>query len=172
MYFFTSDEHYNHKNIIKYTNRPFKTIEEMNGTLIANHNEVVKDEDFVINAGDFAFGDAEQIIDQLKGYHIFLRGSHDKWLSNIAPYIWERKIQDEYVVVCHYAMRVWPRSHYNSWQCFGHSHGKLEPIGKQWDIGVDNNNFYPISFTQLKKIMEERPNNPNLVLKLITEKVK
>jgi calcineurin-like phosphoesterase family protein len=40
-------------------------------------------------------------------------------------------------------MRVWPRSHHNSWQLYGHSHGKLLPIGKQWDIGVDNNDFYP-----------------------------
>ena len=45
----------------------------------------------------------------------------------------------------------------------GNSHGRLDPIGKSWDIGVDNNNFYPISFDKVSKIMEDRPDNPNLV---------
>jgi calcineurin-like phosphoesterase family protein len=60
-------------------------------------------------------------------------------------------------------MRTWARSHYNSWQLYGHSHGKLEPIGKQWDIGVDNNNYYPVSFDQITEIMKTRPDNPNLI---------
>ena len=59
--------------------------------------------------------------------------------------MYELKLGDIHIVVCHYAMRVWPRSHYNSWMLYGHSHGKLAPQRKQWDIGIDNNNFYPIS---------------------------
>jgi calcineurin-like phosphoesterase family protein len=51
----------------------------------------------------------------------------------------------------------------NSWQLYGHSHGKLPPIGKQWDIGVDNNNFYPVSFNKICEIMVARPDNPNFV---------
>jgi len=58
-------------------------------------------------------------------------------------------------------MRVWSRSHYNSWQLFGHSHGTLEPIGKQLDIGVDCHDFNPLSFDQVFKIMKSRPDNPN-----------
>jgi calcineurin-like phosphoesterase family protein len=60
-------------------------------------------------------------------------------------------------------MRTWHRSHYNSWQLYGHSHGTLEPIGKQWDIGIDNNNYYPLSFEDIEMIMNRRPDNPNLV---------
>ena len=45
----------------------------------------------------------------------------------------------------------------------GNSHGKLPPIGKSWDIGVDCNNFTPLSFYDIKNIMDNRPNNPNLV---------
>jgi len=52
----------------------------------------------------------------------------------------------------------------NSWQLYGHLHGKLPPIGKQWDIGVDNNNFYPVSFNKICEIMVDRPDDPNFVI--------
>lgn len=172
MIFFTSDEHYGHTNIIKYCNRPFKSVEEMDEELIRRHNSMVQEYDVVIHAGDFAMCPEQiafHIMQRLNGYPLFLRGSHDKWLPKDAPVptIWEGRIEEQWIVVCHYAMRVWPRSHYNSWQLYGHSHGKLEPIGKQWDVGVDNNNFTPVSFDCLKAIMAARPDNFNLVRSIV-----
>ena len=166
LYFFTADEHYGHANIIRYCNRPFASSEEMDAELIKRHNAVVGPRDTVIHAGDFTLknaAEAQKYIYRLNGQHIFIRGSHDYWLDDGAHEIWEGKIEKQYIVVCHYAMRVWPRSHHNSWQLFGHSHGRLEPIGKQWDVGVDTNDFTPVSFGQLFTIMNERPNNPDLV---------
>jgi calcineurin-like phosphoesterase family protein len=165
MYFFTADEHYFHSNIIRFCGRPVKDVEEMNELQIGNHNSVVKGGDTVVHAGDFTLlKDRKKIqqdlIDRLNGNHIFLKGSHDYWLPrNKSIQIWEKMIEGHYVVVCHYNMRTWARSHYNSWQLYGHSHGKLEPEGKQWDIGVDNNNFFPVSFDQIKEIMAKRPDN-------------
>lgn len=152
-YFFTSDEHLGHTNIIKYCDRPFRDAEEMDGTLIKNHNELVIDDDTVIHAGDFTLSTkrkAENYIRRLNGQHIFLRGSHDYWNEDL-PYIWEKNINGIYIVVCHYAMRVWPKSHYGSLMFYGHSHGKLPPEKNQWDISVDNNNYKPISFEELVK---------------------
>ena len=166
MYFFTADEHYGHANIIKYCQRPFDSVAEMDAEIIRRHNEVVGVDDMVVHAGDFTLvssGAAQRYVARLTGQHIFLRGSHDRWLPAPPVDIWEKTIEGEYLVVCHYAMRVWARSHYNSWQLFGHSHGKLAPVGKQWDVGVDNNDFYPVSFEQLRALMEKRPDNFNLV---------
>ncbi len=166
MYYFTSDEHYGHKNIIQHCNRPYKSIEEMDESLISLHNSVVKDGDTVIHGGDFCFTNkidrAQKYIQQLNGNHIFLKGSHDHWLKD-AHEIWEKKVGDEYIVVCHYAMRVWPKSHFNSWQLYGHSHGKLKTVGKQWDIGVDNNDFLPVSLNRITEIMNNKPDNPNRI---------
>lgn len=168
-WFFTADEHYGHTNIIKYCARPFKTISEMDNMLIANHNSVVMSDDIVVHAGDFTMGKTYQevikrYINRLNGQHVFIKGSHDRWLGfENAPYIWERTIEGQFIVVCHYAMRTWAKSHYNSWQLYGHSHGRLPPQGKQWDVGVDNNNFYPISFRQLAAIMKTLDDNTNLV---------
>ncbi len=76
-----SDTHFNHANIIKYTTRPFKSVDEMNDVLIYNWNQAVGPRDEVIHVGDFAFGSresAEKIINQLHGYKILVLGNHDR----------------------------------------------------------------------------------------------
>lgn len=159
MYFFTSDQHFNHTNIISYCNRPYNSIEEMNESIINNHNEVVGKNDIVIHAGDFAFvnykSQAEKIFKRLNGNHIYLKGNHDRWMPKCTQYIWKKIINKKYITICHYAMRVWPGSHYGGWQLYGHSHGNLTSMKNQYDIGVDNNNYYPVSFDQLLNIMRK-----------------
>jgi calcineurin-like phosphoesterase family protein len=88
--YLTSDLHLGHFNIIRYTNRPFKSLEHMNSELIRRWNERVTDTDFVIHVGDFCFRNsndvrgegarlrAEEYIAQLKGHKIFIKGNHDK----------------------------------------------------------------------------------------------
>lgn len=171
--FFTADEHYGHGNIIKYCDRPFSSTQEMDDTMIVNHNSVVGENDVTIHAGDFTFYDrdkAQKIINQLNGAHCFLKGSHDKWLPNDYKQIYEFHAsmytpKSVLIVVCHYCMRTWAKSHFNSWHLYGHSHGKLDPIGKSWDIGVDNNDFFPLSLKQIEILMKHSPDNFNLVKK-------
>jgi len=170
MFFFTADEHYAHDRIRLYTNRPFASVEEMDEEIIRRHNSVVGDGDIVVHVGDFTLiHHAETVykryVSRLKGKHIFIRGSHDRWVPQNCVSLWEQKIGSQVVVACHYAMRVWPKSHYGSWQIYGHSHGRLPPIGKQHDVGVDNNDFTPVSFEKLTEIMAKREDNPNLIRK-------
>ena len=147
MYWFTSDEHYGHEKVIDYNNRPFKSIKEMDRVLIENFNKVVSRNDIIIHAGDFCWLNKKKevysdYVRKLNGNHIFLVGSHDHWQPTSAKYIWRKRIAGQLIMVCHYAMRTWECSHYNSWQLFGHSHGHLTLNSKQYDIGVDNNNYY------------------------------
>jgi len=169
MIYFTADTHFNHKNIIKYCNRPFETLEEMNNKIIDNWNILIQPRDTVYHLGDFGFGNLENILNRLQGQKILITGSHDtkihqykKYFSNQTPLL-EIKANGQTITLCHYAMRVWPKSHYNSWHLFGHSHSELEPQGKSYDVGVDNNDFKPISLEQITKIMNNRPDNFNLV---------
>ena len=156
--------YYGHANIIKFCERPYKNIHEMNDDIIKRHNSVVKDGDTVVHVGDFTLErNAGKYIGRLNGNHIFVRGSHDYWLPKTHQMIFEYKSDKIYIVACHYCMRTWPRSHYNSWHLYAHSHGRLDPIGKSWDIGVDNNDFYPLALEEIKCIMENRPDNPNKI---------
>ena len=89
MIYVTSDHHFGHKNIIKYANRPFKNVEQMNTYMIQQWNKVVSENDVVYHLGDFALMPKKQtkkIMDQLKGYKILIRGNHDKgkkWMMDI-----------------------------------------------------------------------------------------
>ena len=87
---FTADYHLSHANIIKYCNRPFKTLEDMNNTIIRNHNERIKSEDTLYFLGDFCFRNspggkkgegeilrAEYYKKLLNGNIVFIKGNHD-----------------------------------------------------------------------------------------------
>ena len=80
--FLTSDEHYNHRNIIPYCDRPFKSIHDMHKAIIANNNKVVRDNDVVIHIGDcILYGFPlrfEELVKSLTGTHVFLKGNHDR----------------------------------------------------------------------------------------------
>lgn len=169
--FFTSDTHFNHKNIIKYCNRPFNSIEEMNKVLIENWNNKVKKFDTVYHLGDFCFGnlnDALYFRDKLNGNIFLIRGNHDKTACNkLYTYIYdiyELKKNNNSIIMCHYPMRYWNKSHYNSWHIYGHVHGTIKSFGKSYDIGVDNNNFTPVSYEELEIIMNKMPDNLDYIL--------
>lgn len=80
MLYFSSDHHFYHSNIIEYCNRPFKSIEEMNETLIANWNEVVKPDDEIYYLGDFslAMRPVELFTKRLNGKKYLVPGNHDR----------------------------------------------------------------------------------------------
>lgn len=86
--FFTADHHRGHANIIIYANRPFKSLEQMDKTIVRNHNQRVKEDDIYFHVGDFCFHSksnrgegealkAEDYIKELNGTGIFIKGNHD-----------------------------------------------------------------------------------------------
>ena len=79
MIYFTSDQHFWHSNVIKYCNRPYQDVEEMNEALIAKWNSIVKPEDTVYCLGDFsmAFRPVEVITPRLMGKKLLIPGNHD-----------------------------------------------------------------------------------------------
>lgn len=76
-----SDTHFNHSNIIKYCNRPFNSVVEMNDAIINNWNNIVNNNDIVYHLGDFFLGskyDLKDIVDKLNGTIYLIRGNHDR----------------------------------------------------------------------------------------------
>ena len=177
--FLTGDLHLNHRKIIKYSSRPFHCIEDHDMSLIRNWNSVVGSGDTVIIDGDLSFGNVDltkDYLSSLNGKKIMVLGDHDKQVWQCKSYF-EKIVQmyqfiyrGHWIAICHWCMRVWPKSHYNSYHGYAHSHGALPPIGKSWDVGVDNNNYTPLHIHDFLKIMEVRPNNENYLGDAICKK--
>jgi len=156
---FTSDQHWNHSNIINLCDRPFDDVLQMNEVLIKNYQEVVKPKDSVFFLGDFAMKDHEKIINRLPGQKHLIIGNHDlKFKNKFAGWgfswvkdVYELKVDSQVIWLSHYAHRTWPRKWKGAWHLFGHSHGRMDDLDKSTDVGVDSWNFYPVSFNQLKK---------------------
>lgn len=162
--FFTADTHFDHKNVIRFCDRPFKSVDEMNEALIKNWNAKVKPQDTIYHLGDFCMAsEGQRILDRLNGKKHLVKGNHDKkgaklngWES-VSDYL-EFKHNKQLIVMSHYAMRVWNKSHYGSWMLYGHSHGSLpdDPNAKSFDVGVDCHNYAPLSFSEVKAIMAKK----------------
>ena len=173
-YFFTADTHFGHAAIIRHCQRPFKSIEEMDDTLVANWNSMITPEDIVYFLGDFAWRNIGEYTKRLNGNIHLIRGSHDKQIGNFSTQfvtVSDLKsvvIEGIRLVLAHYAMRVWDASHFNSWQLYGHSHCRLKAIGKQLDVGVDGHGFFPWRFGEIKEYMKMREDNPNYVGRVTT----
>jgi calcineurin-like phosphoesterase family protein len=161
----------------------------MDEQLIKNWNDCVAPEDTVYHLGDiFLCPDeyANQIMNRLNGVVYLIRGNHDKTAWNIKQrFGW---IKDTYTIrvddvdarlggvqeICclHYAMRVWNKSHFGSWHCWGHSHGTLpdDRTALSMDVGVDavamrnggrrKEDYHPISYDEVKKFMSKKDWKP------------
>jgi calcineurin-like phosphoesterase family protein len=170
MIYFTADLHFGHSNIIKYCKRPFECVGEMNEILIKNWNSVVKPTDTVYVPGDFAMGDPKPYLEWLSGEIYLIPGDHDKvdkWPRNyVLPKICSLYYPPQHVILCHYPILAWPRSHYGSWHLHGHCHEGTLPYvpGKIMNVGVDLNNFYPVSWPEVVEYMKGQPENWNSVV--------
>jgi calcineurin-like phosphoesterase family protein len=149
---FISDTHFGHANIIKYSNRPFLNVDDMNDKMIKEWNKLVKPGDLVYHMGDFAFmpyHTFKGFLWNLNGNIHLMLGNHDKMITehkdellkqgkfaSIQHYR-ELKASGKTLILFHYGQRVWNKSHHDSIHLYGHSHGSLPPFGKSVDVGVD-----------------------------------
>lgn len=180
--FFTSDSHYGHSNIIWMCKRPYTNVEEMNRKLIENWNNVVKPDDLVFHLGDFAFGGQplwRSIREQLNGNIILIKGNHDdRILKNGCKVLFDGVydqvkfyIENRCIYLNHYPFLCYGGSYRSEedavFQLFGHVHSGPNSTGLdndrlkmlfpyQYDVGVDNNNYTPVSWEQIKEIIHEQ----------------
>ena len=167
---FTSDFHFGHFNIIRHCNRPFSTTEEMDACIVDRMNQCVKPNDTLYFLGDFCMGSVEKVAAYRKRLNCktihFVEGNHDKvtrksqsifasWSS-----LSEIHVGKQGIVLCHYAMRVWPQHARGAWQLYGHSHSYLpdNPLALSIDVGVDTHDFHPWHFDELEAIMKAKAN--------------
>lgn len=167
MNYYTSDLHFNHKNIIKHCHRPFYNIKNMNDTIINNFNQILKPKDSLYILGDLGWEmknceSIANLVAQIKCKKILITGNHDKdiikkeELRNQFKEIYDMyslKDGDYNITLCHYPMLVWNKSNKGSYHFYGHIHKHtLEHTAKNsFNVGVDVCNFKPLTAKQIIK---------------------
>jgi calcineurin-like phosphoesterase family protein len=182
--FLVSDSHYNHTNILKYCERPFDTVEEMNQTLIDNWNSVVGKEDHIYHLGDFSFRGIDALNPLLEdgvlnGHIHLILGNHDLRrilkpgvrIERFDEIALEKVLEVDgwTVFLNHFPFMDFSNDFdHNVCQFFGHIHSRPFDPGtiteekrkmlkwNQYDVGVDNNDYRPISLTNAMNIIKNK----------------
>lgn len=185
MDWFSSDWHISHQSCIRFSNRPFETVEEMDKIIIDNMINATKKGDNMFFLGDLSF-DKNNIFGILKrfknkgvNFH-WIIGNHDEkykpmGFSNLCTFIGDKKtIKREgcKIFMSHMPHMTWDSSHYNSWHLYGHIHDfspELNELnrrmdGKSLNVNCEFNDYKPFSFDDIVKIMGEKPDNFDYVL--------
>lgn len=162
---FAADTHFDHENIRVHCNRPWKSCHEMNEAIVSNFNSVIGKKDTIYIVGDFAWKNHGRWICALNGHKVFIPGNHDKMnLEHLRCFsnnsknpkedkIFETKIDNHRVVMCHFPMVSWNASCHGSWHIYGHVHGRYVHPGLAMDVGIDTNNYMPYSWDDVKRFM-------------------
>jgi calcineurin-like phosphoesterase family protein len=164
----------------------------MTEELVKSWNEVVDVNDDVYHLGDVSLGNADkthEILQRLNGKIYLIKGNHEKstlqkqytrdrfeWIKDYYELKVDTKEPDfdvptrnkqQLIVLCHYGMRVWNKSHHGSWMLYGHSHDSMEheAWGRSMDVGVDSayrilGEYRPFNLHEIAKIMSKRGHNP------------
>ncbi|MBL6456121.1 metallophosphoesterase family protein [Belnapia sp. T6] len=157
--FFTSDTHFGHAGARGFYRRPFDSLAAMDAAMLERWNATVGPEDEVWHLGDFALGmpaaAMADLLVRLHGRKHLVAGNNDPpattelagWASTQAYA--EIELGGVGLVLCHYPFRSW-RNMGRGWlNLHGHSHGRLAPMTRQTDVGVDVWEFRPVTLAQI-----------------------
>lgn len=179
--FVTSDLHRGHRNILKYCNRPYNSLEEMEDGIVRAWNQQVRsDDDLVYILGDLSIDNNKErnsnFLKRLRGKKVVIKGNHDE--TALLNYLVKEGIIESW----HYALEVKyegckyflshfpvvnPRGMFNSntyYSIHGHLHGvkrfytALNSIDVGWDVFQ-----YPVPLSSIPAWIERGVNKTNFI---------
>ena len=179
MIYYISDLHLRDQAIFDKCKRPFKSLNEMESTIINNWNNKVNNDDIVYVLGDLVKDDdvaALQIFKRLKGHKNLIVGNHDHQilesirrsdLFETVKFIDLILDKQRKVCICHYPLMDWMEFNRNGFLVYGHIHNKTEKNGPAYKLikefykdlpayncGVDVCGFEPKTLDELISLKE------------------
>lgn len=177
--FLTSDWHLFHKKIQTFCpySRKGSDYLEMTDMILDNVLSQASKGDTIYNLGDVSFGthkETEFVLNKIsrKGIkHVLIRGNHDNVITkDLYPLF--QSVHDLYdlrlgskqsMVMCHFPLTVWNRSHYGAFHIHGHSHNSFHREGRIMDVGIDTRPSGDMKMWELNEvldILEAQPYHP------------
>ena len=177
--YYTSDTHFGSERALKLSKRPFNSVEEMDWKLIENWNKIVHVNDIVYHLGDFG---SLWPLKYLNGNIKLIKGNYDKKIIEENPKMndeFKNKFNEVYeepiifknknikFILCHEPLSgleiyskeiIEEKNKENIFVLFGHIHGRQKIKKFGIDVGVDANNYFPITESDIiffKKAINE-----------------
>jgi calcineurin-like phosphoesterase family protein len=168
-----SDTHFNHANILNFTDysgnkvRPFASVEEMNETMIERWNEVVKPGDKIYHLGDVFFGSKDWIENnwsRLNGKKRLIVGNHDDIPYIVGQRMFEkvdmwRMFTEFNILLTHVPVHnstLYEKRFKKSdamlpmKNVHGHIHSNASPVGPYHCVCVEQIDYRPINIEELR----------------------
>lgn len=180
--FFYSDPHLGHANIIKYCDRPFSDVHEMNKELTRRYNAVVRSDDTVFWLGDCCFKGHERIIEKFNGRKILIVGNHDRSDAKMSSFGFEIVTQEAVMniggITCrlsHYPylndeinqggkpnrhIEKRPKKNKDEILIHGHNHSTVKITSPtSISVGVDAWDFSPAFYSEVEHLVKTLARN-------------
>ena len=138
------------------------TVEEHDEWIIDRINNVVSKKDQLYILGDVSMGDrvrTEKLLDKIHGNKSLILGNHDNNIAHSTRFGEITQLKDFnfnsesypniHIVLCHYPIASWNRKVHGASMLYGHCHGRFQNNGLSFDVGVDANDYLPLSLEQV-----------------------
>lgn len=171
--FYISDYHFFHELSLRRSRNEFQSVEEMNETIVARHNQKVTNEDHVYILGDVVVCEEKdlesslsQTIDRMKGHLHLILGNHDmkfrenpiflKRFETVDDALW-LKDGKKNLQLFHYPILMWYRKTKGAYHLYGHLHNEIKGEEVRWlmkesaalNACVEINHFEPCTLEEL-----------------------
>lgn len=153
-----SDLHLGHKNIIRYCNRPFSSVGDMDRTLVDRWNRAIHPADTVIFLGDLTLSRSKhprEYLRSLNGIKILVRGNHDALIENTHDdYILEYGETTLYFV--HDRKDTQIPEGFDGWIVHGHTHDStpfFDPGTRMVNVSAEVLGYRPLSLLWLYSLI-------------------
>jgi calcineurin-like phosphoesterase family protein len=184
MIYFTSDLHFGHEAILRYSNRPFESLEHMHNALVKNWNNCIEDKDIVYVLGDLALCPYKQFVswgEKLKGRKILIKGNHDSYsdgqynkLGFDVYHEIKLKIAGNMCRLSHYPYALpWHKRFFafkselrfmdrrppkieGEFLLHGHTHASHKRVDNRIHVGTDAWNYSPVSIREIESVMNRK----------------
>lgn len=171
--FFISDTHFGHANIIRFANRPFDNLKQMDEALLSNWNETVGVGDLVYHLGDVYFDEGHKVFHRVHGTVELIMGNHDK-VTDKPLYTrcnkihwWKRFVTpnpNHNFLISHAPLHESGLQNFNEpdhpyMNVHGHIHNNESPSGPYINISVEKTGYKPIHIDELRTLIQQKLND-------------
>ncbi|QLD85212.1 hypothetical protein HWV23_05565 [Natronomonas halophila] len=167
--YLAADLHFDHGEVLEYTDRPFASVGEMNDRLLANWNRVVGPDDEVVYLGDLVVPSepttVRRWLRRLNGDITFVVGDHDEGVRRTRAVTARRQYRfeaDGSGFLCIHDPADAP-SERSDWLIHGHHHDMrpeefpfVDPETRRSNVSVELTGYEPVPVAELVDYVRRR----------------